>query len=185
MSKQSNLLARVAWQHRLPSGQYRLEATLNGRTGRAKLGPVVVKSDAIRFRIRDDVQATDPFLRTFSAGAPGPSSSGEQFRAYCEAMLSQAYESPYFFLVYYGSGMSHSSVPVDSMVAGLSRAGANPVRAAALLWLHTKNVNLRDRPKLDWITKTKKQVKGSLPLEHVLETWETRLKQKKYYYPAE
>jgi len=82
LSRDSNVLARAAWQHRLPPGQYRLEATLTGRTGIARLSRVAVKSDAVRFQIRTESDPPDPFLRDFVAKAPPATPSRDRFRAY-------------------------------------------------------------------------------------------------------
>jgi len=170
---------------RLPPGKYRLGARLNAHTGLdpAVRSPRLLESNVVEFRIgAREAQSLDRSLDGFLQD-PRSQTHGDEYRRYCNEWLPRAYRSPHFISLYYGAGISSpATVPVDSILSGLASARVNPVRIASVIWMYSFLSRDEDKNRLAWVKSLGPRFRDSRPIEQVVQTWEARLDQRRYYH---
>ena len=183
-TQDTNIVGESYSRQRPEPGGYVLNAEMTVHTGmRKNLPQLLIRSHEVSFEVVDsDPRSADPHLGRFLDHAPSVNTT--EFRQYCAQWFPRAYRSPNFILLYYAAGMSRVPVPIDTILDGLAGAGVSEVRIASMARIHAMVADIGDAEKLAWVQRLRSRFPGMEPMQRVAQTWESRLRQKRYYYTS-
>jgi hypothetical protein len=164
-------------QMSLRPGHYMLSAEYRARNGYVKnLKQYLARSGSVEFEVkaRGTFPEEESLLTRFldDGGAINPNDVAG-LRERSRRWLPQFLGSRYFFLIYYGTGLSVPSMPSDSILAGLRSNGVGAVREAAFIGLRCDVEPMEGDAKLAWMARVRKGTNNELA-QKVIDTWERR-----------
>lgn len=175
--REGHELSRAIGQMSLRPGHYTLSAEYRARSGYIKnLKQYLLSSAPIEFDVKP--RGTFPeeeslFARFLADGGAIDQNDVAGLRARSRRWLPLFLGSRYFFLIYYGTGLSVPSMPSDSILAGLRSNGVGAVREAAFIGLRCAVEPIEGDARLAWMARARKGTNNALA-QKVIVTWERR-----------